>query len=259
VADAQVHMLSSAEQLDAAAALLWDVWRARDGAARNEVISGIMLRTLSLTGNYVAGEFEGDRLIGCVVGIIGSGRSSRPDHLHSYIVGVIPGRTDQGVGYRMKRHQRQWALDHGLAWIGWTFDPLVTRSAYFSLCKLGATVVSYEPEFYGLHDDGVNSADHTDRLVVEWDLRAPSVERAMIADRAGARRHAVALPGAELIAVSQDIQKVRDESFELAAAERLSVRDRFQSLLARGYRIAGMSRDREYVMLPADEEPTFEE
>ncbi len=256
---AEVVVLRDAEHLDAAAELLWNVWGARDGAERNEVISGVLLRTLSYCGNYVAGVFDGEDLIGCTVGIFGSrADDGRQDHLHSYLAGVAAPASNHGIGYAMKRHQRQWALDRGLQTITWTFDPLVSRNAYFNLCKLGATVASYEPDFYGRVDDGVNTNQITDRLLVEWDLRAPWVEQAMIGAGTGTRRHAVVLPGAELIPVPKDISMLREDDPEAAQQERLTVRKQFQSLIAQGYRVAGMSKAREYVLLPADVAPVFE-
>jgi predicted GNAT superfamily acetyltransferase len=256
---ASVVMLRTADELDAAAELLWKVWGAQGGAERNEVISGVLLRTLKHSGNYVAGVFDGPRLIGCAVGMFGSHASDGSvDHLHSYIAGVDPERSDRGVGYAMKRHQRQWALDHDLKKIMWTFDPLVARNAYVNLCKLGATVVSYEPEFYGRLDDGLNTDQSTDRLMVKWDLLAPWVERAMNGDRTGMRRLAVVLPVAERIAIPEDISVLREKDPDQAERERDNVRRQFQSLIARGYRVAGLSRDGEYVLLPDGVDAVFE-
>ncbi|WP_436527472.1 GNAT family N-acetyltransferase [Actinoplanes sp. HUAS TT8] len=252
--DADVVMLHTAEHLNAAAELLWNVWGARDGSERNEVISGVLLRTLSHGRNYVAGVFDSQgEIIGCTVGIFASSSDDGPpDYLQSYIAGVDATKSNHGVGYAMKRHQRLWALARGLPTIVWTFDPLVSRNAYFNLCKLGATVTSYEPDFYGRMDDGANTDQITDRLLVTWDLHDPWVERAMSGDGIGARRHAVATPGAELISVPKDITMLREKDPEAAQQERLTVRKQFQSLLTQGYRVAGMSESREYVLVPGD-------
>lgn len=256
--DADVVMLRDAKHLDKACELLWSVWGARDGAERNEVISGVLLRSLAFSGNYVAGVFDGDDIIGCTVGMLGSSEEDGgTDHLHSYIAGVAHTHSDRGIGYRMKRHQREWALSKGLERITWTFDPLVSRNAYFNLCKLGARAVSYKPDFYGRVDDGVNTNQITDRLLVAWDLRAPWVAQSMIGAGRGPRRHAVALPGAELIVVPEDVNMLRESDPERAGRKRLTVRDQFQSLIAQGYQIAGMSRSREYVLLPSEVTPEF--
>lgn len=252
-----VVTLQSGAQLEAAAELLWTVWGAKTSAERSEVISTSLLRTLSYAGNYVAGAYHDGQLVGCVVGVFGA-RSDRPDHLHSHIMGVYQPERNRGTGFALKRHQRQWALERGMETISWTFDPLVCRNGYFNLCKLGATVISYEPDFYGRLDDGVNTNEHTDRLLAEWSLRSEWVERAMAGQAGTMRRHARAVPGAELIAVPDDIGMLRRTDRQLAQHERYAVRDRFLTLCADGYRVVGMTKNCEYVLLPADATPAYE-
>jgi predicted GNAT superfamily acetyltransferase len=230
----EVVLLRSAEHLEAAAELLRTVWEARTAAERVEVISTTMLRSLSHSGNYVAGAFDGGEMIGCAVGWVGLGRSGPPDHLHSDIAGVRARESNRGIGYVMKRHQRRWALDRGLRKVSWTFDPMVARNAYFNLCKLGVTVTSFEPDFYGRLNDGVNTDQSTDRLVVEWDLCAPWVRQAPDDGHPPARRHVSVVPGAELVSVPQDITTLRQADGTLVQRERLAMGERFQCLLARG-------------------------
>ena len=68
----------------------------------------------------------------------------------------------------MKLHQRSWAAERDLAWITWTFDPLVRRNAWFNLGVLGAEVHEYLVDFYGPIDDSINAGDESDRLLVAW-------------------------------------------------------------------------------------------
>lgn len=253
----EVSTLRTGEQLEAAARLLWAVWEARTAAERTQVISTSMLRTLAHTGNYVAGAFLGEQMIGCTVGFLETG-SGQVNSLHSHITGVHQPERNRGTGFALKRHQRQWALENGLDLVTWTFDPLVSRNAYFNLCKLGGTVTDYRPDFYGQMDDGANTGDRTDRLLVEWTLRAEWVERAMDNDDPGLRRHASVEPGAELIAVPEDIGLLRQTDPLQALNERFAVRDRFLSLFAEGYRVVGMTRTREYVLLPHDRIASYE-
>ncbi|GIF03710.1 GNAT family N-acetyltransferase [Actinoplanes siamensis] len=257
--DADVVMLRTTEQLESAAELLWTVWGAQTPAERTEVISTSLLRTLFHSGNYVAGAYVKGELAGCTVGLFGSlSPDGRPDHLHSSIAGVVRSGTNRGVGYAMKRHQRSWALQRGLNTIRWTFDPLVARNAYFNLCKLGATVASYETDYYGHLDDGVNNDQDTDRLLVNWELCDNWVEQAMAGDLGEMRRHASALPGAAIIDVPEDIEMLRRTDPAQAQRDRVTVREQFRSLLARGYRVAGMNKEKQYVLLPAGVEAGFD-
>ncbi|MFC4066785.1 hypothetical protein [Actinoplanes subglobosus] len=60
----------------------------------------------------------------------------------------------------------------------------------------------------------------------------------------------MALPGEELIVVPGDVNMLRESDPERAQQERLTVRKQFQSLTAKGYRIAGMEPGPQYVILP---------
>ncbi|MET1051349.1 MAG: hypothetical protein ABWX65_01800, partial [Mycetocola sp.] len=66
-------------------------------------------------------------------------------------------------------------------------DPLIRRNAHLNLEKLGVTVRSYLPDFYGRLDDNISGADNTDRFEVSWTLDSPEVEAAVqrSIDRAG--------------------------------------------------------------------------
>ncbi|GAA2892813.1 hypothetical protein Acy02nite_40130 [Actinoplanes cyaneus] len=258
--DADVEMLRTAGQLEAAAQLLWNVWGARTEAERTEVISTSLLRTLFHTGNYVAGAYVHGELVGCAVGLFGSLASNgRPDHLHSSIAGVVRAKSNRGVGYAMKRHQRQWALERGLKSIRWTFDPLVSRNAYFNLCKLGATVASYETDYYGKLKDGVNNGQDTDRLLVNWDLCDNWVERAMTGELGQKRRHALTPAESEVIEIPDDIAQLREDDPLRAEVERDKVREHFRSLLSRDYRVVGMDKGKNYVLLPVGVEAGYDE
>ena len=59
----------------------------------------------------------------------------------------------------------------------WTADPLVRGNAFFNLVKLGATMVAYHENFYGLLEDGLNAGD-SDRVVLRWDLASDRAVRA---------------------------------------------------------------------------------
>lgn len=254
-----VERLHTAEHLQAAAELLWTVWGAKTGAERSQVISTTLLRTLVDSGNYVMGAYrDRTQLVGCSVGVFGASVGER-DHLHSYITGVYQPERNRGAGFVLKRHQRAWALERGITSIRWTFDPLVRRNAYFNLCKLGATVTHYVPNFYGTMEDGTNTVDDpTDRLLVDWDLDADWVGKAMVNEWSTLRRHACVPNRAKTISVPPDADYLRRTDRGRALALRLEVRDRFVGLLDGGYRVAGMDKDRNYVLVPRDVEPSYE-
>ena len=254
----RVAELTTMAMHNAAAALFDRVWYP------DRSISPATLRAFEHTGNYVAGAFVEERLVGASVGFFAVNRS-----LHSHITGIAPEHQGHGVGYALKQHQRAWALDRGVDTITWTFDPLVRRNAFFNLHKLGACLTAYLPDFYGAMTDGINAGDLSDRLSVCWQLTSPEAVAAAggqvpevdLAALRGAGRHVRLdrLDGERpeprqpaeppwLVAVPEDIERLRRTDAGLAKAWRLGVRAALLDGVAHDLRITAMSRDGWYVM-----------
>src|ERR1019366_8935389 len=68
--------------------------------------------------------------------------------------------------------------------IEWTFDPLVTKNAYFNFMRLGAIARRYQPNAYGITTSRLHSALPTDHLAAEWHLRSSRVRRVLAGKRA---------------------------------------------------------------------------
>ncbi len=86
-----------------------------------------------------------------------------------------------GIGAKLKWAQRTRALAEGIKTIKWTFEPWKARNAQFNLEKLGAVVVEYQPNFYGIDYasaavDGKPIGLASDRLFAEWWLESEKVE-----------------------------------------------------------------------------------
>ena len=89
--------------------------------------------------------------------------------LYSQLTGVVPGYQSQGLGYRIKIHQRDFARAEGIGSIAWAFDPLQAGNAHFNLVRLGASAGRYVDNMYGERTDALNAGVPTDRLIAEWD------------------------------------------------------------------------------------------
>ena len=98
-----------------------------------------MLTAIAHSGGYVAGAFDGTRMVGASVGFLADHHGDQA--LHSHITGVVDPMRHAGVGRAIKLHQRRWAAERELRSITWTFDPLVRRNAWFNIAVLGADVV----------------------------------------------------------------------------------------------------------------------
>jgi predicted GNAT superfamily acetyltransferase len=257
-----VHALTDLAELEQVVTLLSDIW----GRPENPPMTLELLRAFTKAGNYVGGAFEDGRLVGACVGFF---HAPNEDTLHSHIAGVSRSAGGRSIGFALKLHQRAWALTHGVAEIAWTFDPLVSRNAYFNLAKLGARPTEYLTNFYGAMSDTINGADDSDRLLVRWQLLDPQVTLACagggtgaVADDELAAGAVVALglaadggpePGrldgdTSLVAVPHDIERLRVTDPALAWRWRSAVRHTLTTLVARGDRIDGFDKAGWYVV-----------
>lgn len=259
----QVRDLDGVDHTRDAARLLSRVWRTTLEAAP---VPADLLRGLGHAGGYVAGAYAAAELVGVSVGFFSDGEHRG---LHSHVAGVRPDWQGRSVGFALKQHQRAWAMERGIKDITWTFDPLMRRNAFFNLSKLGATVLTYLPNFYGPMMDGLNAGDDSDRLLVRWQLGSPEVAQASVGngvevalDGSVADRRAVVLGKAAdgeplrrtasgdrvLCWIPEDIETVRATAPELAQRWRRALRHTMQETLADGYEVAGVTRDGWYLL-----------
>lgn len=170
--------------------------------------------------------------------------------LWSHETAVLPAYADLGVGARIKAFQAEVATGLGYELIGWTFDPLQSRNAYFNLEKLKSKVVRFVPNFYGLIRDSINYGLETDRFVVLWDISKASigeesecVRRVRIGECNSTMApvlnldliHESSDTGYEL-EIPSDIALLRQELPELARQWTLYAREAVEYLWVRGYR-----------------------
>jgi predicted GNAT superfamily acetyltransferase len=225
------------------AALLQRIWQA-------PVVDASTLHAMSHVGNYVSGVYD-DKLVGAAVGFFAA-----DGHLHSHVAGVAPEYQGRGIGFALKRHQRDWALARGRTEISWTFDPLIARNAYFNMHKLGAAITEYLPDFYGPMHDAINAGDAaSDRLFVLWHLDRPVApaptgsDATVLLDREGDLPVPGVLKGDRAtVATPPDVERMRSTDLQLAIRWRMAVREALASALDAGYQITGISRDGRYFL-----------
>jgi predicted GNAT superfamily acetyltransferase len=253
----EVREIWELAELDAVVRLYGAIW----GNGTNPQVTVELLRALTKAGNYVGGAFMGDRLVGACVGFF---HAPSEDALHSHIAGVSREGIGRGIGFALKLHQRAWALRRGVSEVAWTFDPLVSRNAYFNLVKLGARADEYLPNFYGAMTDSINGGDDSDRLLVRWRLADPGVVEACSGRPATTQlRGAVVALGRSdtgapvkgpldgstcLVAVPADIEALRVEDPAVARQWRTAVRETLGVLMSDGARITGFDRAGWYVV-----------
>ncbi|WP_120004817.1 hypothetical protein [Nesterenkonia muleiensis] len=236
-----------------AGAILNSIWAMPD----REIIDPSMMVALAHAGNLVlVASVEGTD-IGAATGFCGPPGSP----FHSHIVGLLDGQTGRGHGLVVKLYQRAWCLQQGIGEITWTFDPLVSRNAYFNIHRLGASASRYYPDFYGELPDAVNAGQGSDRMLMRWDLTAPVGLRYA----AGAADGHTALgrnedntpgrytppperAGTALIEIPRDITELRRRSPKLALQWRQETRTAFTQLMGEGWKIADVTREGRYIL-----------
>lgn len=260
----EIREISEISDLQRLERVFVEIWH-RDGAPP---ISAELMRALAHTGNYVSAAYAGGKLVGGCVGFLG--RLDGQDlHLHSHILGVLPGQQLRGAGFALKQHQRAWALARGIAEITWTFDPLVRRNGYFNVCKLGADISEYHDDFYGAMGDGINGDGASDRVLAVWRLdseravqaaggspREPEVERLLaegarvvLREAAGGSPEIGAANASVLLCQAPaDVVALRLAQPHLADEWRRALRDTMGRALHSGYATVGMTRSGWYVL-----------
>ena len=138
-----------------------DLQRAIWGEADLEVEPATLFVVAAHTGGEVLGAFDGNRLVGFTLAVVGL--QGGVPYLHSHMTGVHSEYRDRGVGRILKLFQRTEALGRGIRLVQWTFDPLELRNAHFNLNKLGAICRKYCPNLYGVTTSPLHRDLPTDR------------------------------------------------------------------------------------------------
>ncbi len=262
--DIVIRPLDSMEKLEQAEALQSLVW---PGSER-DVVPAHMMITIQHNGGVVLGAFDGDKLVGFVLGFLGTDEETpervamaRLKHC-SHMLGVHPKYRGRGIGYRLKCAQRQAVMRQGIRLVTWTYDPLQSRNAHLNIRRLGAICRTYIRDAYGEMRDGLNVGVPSDRFQVEWWITSRRVEARIEGSRppldlahflgAGAHKLNPATLGEDdlprpaeeveqpsgnvaLVEIPADFHRLRLKDLELARAWRLHTRQVFEEAFARGY------------------------
>lgn len=128
-----------------------------------------LLSALQHTGGSAVGAFdEDDRLVGFTYGFVGLDGGTA--YHYSQTAAVDPAAQGRGVGRQLKRAQAEMARRARVRTMRWAYDPLQARNAHFNLDVLGAAGRWFHRDYYDMQDHN----GRTDRVVVEWDLDAPT-------------------------------------------------------------------------------------
>ena len=230
----QIRLLRTSAEMRAVERVLQQIWGTSTPMAGVELLCAI-----AHSGGYVAAAYDHGNVVGASFGFLA--RHQGEPALHSHVTGILPGLQHSGLGRSVKLHQREWAAVRDIAWITWTFDPVVRRNAWFNIEVLGAHVSEYVVNFYGEMSDSINAHDESDRLVVAWPTD-PSVTRP--AATAGASTVLVDTP--------VDIVFLRRTDPGEALEWRRRVRKELGERIDAGATVTGFTRAGQYVVEVAE-------
>ncbi len=226
--DLRIRSLRGLAEFERTVELQRTIW----GFADVDTVPSRLVLVSSLIGGVVLGAFEESRMIAFCLAMPGRKRDGR-SYLHSHMTGVLPEYQNRKVGQRLKLAQRAAALQAGYDLIEWTFDPLEIRNSFLNIERLGAIVRRYEPNIYGLTTSRLHGAIPTDRLVAEWHLKSPRVEKLLedgVQDAYDIDR---------TVAVPSEASRLRSSDPGRAVAMQTEVRERMQAALADGLTVYG--------------------
>jgi len=187
-------------------------------------------------GGFVLGAFDGDQLAGFVLSVPAFLRGEKA--FYSHMTGVRPQYQSTGIGAELKWAQRGRALELGVRYLKWTFEPVKARNAYFNLEKLGAVIHQFMPNFYGTDYASAPRGLASDRLFAEWHLGSPEVEK--LAAEGGRDEPG---PADETVVIMNDWSGLVDSDIEAALSEQRRIRAEFESAFARGLVAKRFRRD----------------
>lgn len=264
-----IRRVTSGQELELVVDLQKVYWE--DGDA---LVPAHMLQSLTKNGGHVLGAFDGKRLIGFVMGFIGTdidyeSPDARPAManllINSKRMVVLADYRGQNLGYLLKMAQRDVAIKQGIRMITWSFDPLLAANAHLNIRKLGGIIQQYKLKYY---EPSRHKSLQGDRVLVEWwvthqrvkerakgsthnltlkqyfDVNAPIVNRADISGTLIKPRSITDVPNSTfaLIEIPANFREIDAKDADLAQAWHDHIRDVFLKMLAGGYIVTDFVR-----------------
>lgn len=165
-----IRFLTSPAEMEALEALQRVIWP----GSETDIVPAHISLAISHNGGVVLGAFDGDRLVGFVMGFLGTD-SETPERVAmarlkhcSHQLGVHPDYRGRGLGFHLKAAQRRIVAAQGVRLITWTYDPLLSLNAQLNIRRLGAICHRYIENAYGDMRDGLNAGIPSDRFQVDW-------------------------------------------------------------------------------------------
>lgn len=247
-----IRSLTSIGDYEACSALEREVW----GPGYHNPTPLSMLIVITHIGGLVAGAFDPTGvLLGFVLSLVGT-RDGNVMHW-SHLLAVRDTARNQGIGRLLKEFQRAELARRGITHVYWSFDPLMAKNAHLNLDRLGARVVEYVPNLYGVTRSPLHYGLPTDRFVVACSTSGTATANRLAPELTpSGTRHPILTPFPQpgdvlppddrvrmpivLVEIPTDIQAVLARAPDVAAVWRAATREHFTWALGHGYDVIGI-------------------
>ena len=190
-------------------------------------------------GGLIQGLYIDNVLVGFTYAIVGKWEGEY--FIYSHQTAVRKEHQGRGLGFLLKKAQREEVLKMGYDVIKWNFDPLESMNAYFNFHRLGIISVEYERNIYGEGESGIHKGLSTDRIIATWNLKSDRVVEKMKKKDATILED---IPQKSLenftqaeayIEIPKDIQSLKETNLSEAIEWRTKTRGLFESAFQKGY------------------------
>lgn len=162
-ADVIIRPLESVAELEKVRQLESRIWGESESIPIHQTLTAVK------NGGLVLGAYSGRKMIGFQYSF--PGYDGQSVYLCSHMLAIDPQFRNRGIGEKLKKAQRELALEKGYSLITWTYDPLESVNGYLNIAKLGGVCSRYIENCYGEMHDFLNSGLPSDRFLVEWHIR----------------------------------------------------------------------------------------
>ena len=193
-------------------------------------------------GGFTLGAYLGERLVGFVLSLPMFLEDMKPA-FYSHMTAVDAEFQSLGIGAKLKWAQRERSLAVGVDYIKWTYQPVLARNAFFNIERLGVTIKTYMPNFYGTGAEANESKIQvldvdSDRLFADWHLTSPKVVALSKGEKYVEKGEIV-----KTIEIPPDWNTFVVRETEKAILEQARVKREFQTAFAAGLIVRGFERN----------------
>lgn len=235
--DIKIRECESFEELNACVDLQREVFALPD----MEISPVRHLIVTKNAGGFTLGAFAEEKLVGFVLSVPGFQGQERI--FYSHMTAVRKEFQNLRIGAGLKWGQRARALESGVKFIKWTFQPVQARNAFFNLERLGAVIKTYAPNFYGtdystIGEHGKKFGLDSDRVFAEWHLESEKVKRLANGEKFEESSELV-----REIEIPNDWNSLLKKTPEKAVAEQSRIKKEFQTAFAENLICKSFERD----------------